>query len=839
MTRFHTHPHRAALAACLIALTLVTGACTSSDGSRTATPKAKTAGPRRKAGGGEEGEEGREAPPGKPGKTEAKAVDHDTSPPLSTITPLEDTSRRVEGEGEGDNNEERLPHPTGTRPDPVIQDSLSVNGAPVPSSPTVGASFLGVGNGFTGPAGSFSVNSAPPDTNSAVGPSHIVETVNSSFAVLNKAGTVLYGPAALNTLWSGFGGGCQTNNDGDPVVRYDRAADRWIISQFSVSTTPFLECVAVSATGDPLGAYHRYSFQYAEFPDYPKMGIWPNGYYVTYNLFNASGTSYLGARTCAMDKAKMMTGAAATQQCFTTSTSYGGLLPGDLDSSIQPPAGADNISLALGTTSTTLAYWRFHVDWTTPANTTVSGPTNIAVPAYTTACGASGTCIPQPSTTQTLDSLSDRLMNRLAYRNFGDRQALLVSHSVTAGSATGVRWYELRVNASGVPSLFQAGTFAPDATSRWMGSAAFDKVGNIGMIYSGSSTSVKPGIYVTGRLVGDAAGTMTQGETTLQAGGGSQNSSGLSRWGDYASVTVDPVDDCTMWSSTEYLPANGSFNWATRINSFTLPNCTNQSKLSGTVKDTNGVPIKGVLVEVPGYPAATTDAAGAYSVTGFVANGSYTVGAEGVCRAPVSQPVTVAGDTVANFTLGAFVTACSTEAQSWDTTSTALPLTTTDTSTTVTLPFGYKHLGVTYNSAYISSNGFVNFLGPDTTSANTAIPNAVAPNAALYGFWDHIKLDGSSAVLADVIGTGPDRRYTIEYRNVSLVDDPTLRFSFQISLYEDPTKRARLQYKGITPGTSANGSSATVGDENAAGNGANVVSFNRGLLYDGLTVRPK
>jgi hypothetical protein len=423
-----------------------------------------------------------------------------------------------------------------------------------------------VGNGDYG----FTPNSAPPDTNGAVGATQYVQWVNESFAVFNKStGAIAAGfPKAGNTLWSGFGGGCQTNNDGDPIVQYDKAANRWVLTQFSVSTTPFLQCVAVSTTSDATGSYNRYSFSYSNFNDYPKMGVWPDGYYISYNMFN--GNTFVGARACAFDRAKMLTGAAATQVCFQLSSSFGGLLPSDLDGSNAPPAGSPNYFLNFGTNS--LNMWKFHVDFTTPANSTLTGPTNIPVAAFSAACSGGGTCIPQPSTTNQLDSLADRLMYRLAYRKFSDgHESLVVNHSVTAGSSVGVRWYELR-SPGGTPTVFQQGTYAPDSSYRWMGSIAMDQAGNIAMGYSVSSSTVRPGIRYTGRLAGDTLGQMTQGETTLQAGVGSQTGS-LHRWGDYSAITVDPVDDCTFWYTNEYLKATGSFNWSTRIGSFKLPNC--------------------------------------------------------------------------------------------------------------------------------------------------------------------------------------------------------------------------------------------------------------------------
>ena len=444
--------------------------------------------------------------------------------------------------------------------------------------PATSLNFSGIGNGFTGPAGTFTVNSAPPDTNGSVGPNHYVQIVNTDFAVFNKSGLAIFGPVPINTLWSGFGGLCQTDNDGDPVVVYDRMADRWVISQFAVTganggSVPYLQCVAVSQTPDPTGAFNRYSFSYSNFNDYPKMGVWPDAYFETFNMFNPAGTSFLGGEVCAYDRAKMLAGQAATQQCFHVGANFGGLLPASVDGSIAPPSSAPNYVLALGPniTDTTLAFWKFHVDWTTPANTTLTGPATIAVAQYTEACSG-GTCIPQPGTGQQLDSLADRLMFRFAYRNFGDHESLVVNHSVVAGSSVGLRWYEIR-SPSSTPVVFQQGTYAPaDPNFRWMGSIAMDQSGDIGLGFSISSTAVHPSIAWAGRLATDPLGQMTQGESTVLTGTGSQTA-GLSRWGDYSAVAVDPTDDCTFWYTNQYIPSDGTFNWKTQIASFKFPGC--------------------------------------------------------------------------------------------------------------------------------------------------------------------------------------------------------------------------------------------------------------------------
>jgi hypothetical protein len=591
------------------------------------------------------------APPGNQHSTIRVETFHDHSAPLRTMAPAPLRAELQENEPI-----RLMPNRgNGNRHDPVVQSAPGTAAAP-----TLGTGFDGIGQGFTGPSGTFSVTGAPPDTNAAVGSTQVVEIVNTAFAVFSKTGTVLFGPAATNTLWSGFGGSCQTTNDGDGVVRYDSLAGRWVITQFanvSSSSGPFFECVAVSQTSDATGSWNRYSFQYASFPDYPKLSVWPDAYYVTYNLFN--GNTFQGAEDCAMDRAAMLAGNTATQQCFTTSTSFGGLLGADFESGTAPPAGEANTVIALGTTGTTLASWKFHVDWTTPANSTFSGPTTLTVASYTPACGSTGTCIPQSGTSQQLDSLSDRVMFRLAYRNFGDHESLVTNDAVTSGSSVGIRWYEFR-NVSGTPSVFQQGTFAPDSTFRWMGSIAMDKVGNIGLGYSASSSSIHPQIRITGRLAGDATGTMTQGESTIVSGAGSQTGN-LSRWGDYSSMVVDPADGCTFWYAQEYIPSNGSFNWKTHLNSFTLPGCATQagndfslsvSPTSGTVTAggsttaTVGTTLTSGTAESVSFSASglPTGATASFSPASVTAGGSSTMTLSTSASTPAgSYSVTVTG----------------------------------------------------------------------------------------------------------------------------------------------------------------------------------------------------
>ena len=460
--------------------------------------------------------------------------------------------------------------------DPVVQKT------PTASSPAAlsGSGFDGVGVGFTGPNGTFTVDAAPLDTNGAVGDTQYVQWVNESFAVFDKTtGVALKGPVPGGALWQGFGGGCETNNDGDPIVQYDKAAHRWIFTQFSVSTTPYLQCVAVSTTSDATGSYARYAFSMPSFPDYPKLGVWPDAYYITFNMFN--GSSFAGPRVCALERDKMLAGFAARAVCFQLSTSFASLLPSDLDGATAPPAGAPNYLLSLGTNA--LRFWRFHVDWTNPASSTLTAtPASIAVAAYTRACGG-GACVPQRGTKNKLDSLGDRLMYRLAYRNFGTYETLVVNHSVAAANSssgtTGVRWYELRnaatqTLASANPVVYQQGTYSPDSNYRWMASAAMDKAGNVAVGYSVSGNNIYPAIRYAGREASEPSSTLGKlgPETSIIEGAGAQLQP-LNRWGDYSAIALDPSDDCTFWYTNEYLKSTGKWNWSTRIASFKFASC--------------------------------------------------------------------------------------------------------------------------------------------------------------------------------------------------------------------------------------------------------------------------
>jgi hypothetical protein len=283
-------------------------------------------------------------------------VHQDVSPPLGSMS-----SGGAAVTSSSDH--EHPSHPIATGKPGLRDGALQTTRGPRLAT-TAGLSFAGVGAGDYG----FTPSAAPPDPNLSVGATQVVQWVNESFAVFNKTtGVLVDGPVAGNTLWAGFGGGCQTNNDGDPTVKYDRIAGRWVFTQFSVSTTPYLQCIAVSTTSDATGTYNRYAFSFGtQFPDYAKLGVWPDAYYMTFNIFNNAST-FDGAKLCALDRLAMVAGAAATMQCFQLSSSFSGVLPSDLDGATAPPAGSPDYMLNFGSNS--LNEWKFHVDFATPANT--------------------------------------------------------------------------------------------------------------------------------------------------------------------------------------------------------------------------------------------------------------------------------------------------------------------------------------------------------------------------------------------------------------------------------------------------------------------------------------
>jgi hypothetical protein len=502
----------------------------------------------------------------------------DVSPPLRELRPLPEAQspRHVK-------SHVRRPYQHEDQADPVVQDTAFPAAIPNPLFSFDGISFPGV-----------NCNCAPPDPNGEVGLTQYVQMVNEGFQVFNKStGASEYGPASIQSLWSGFGGVCQSNGWGDPIVLYDQIANRWIISQFAGVAVPTDECIAVSTTSDATGSYYRYAFHLgSDFYDYPKLAVWPDGYYMAMNVFNSAGTAYLGPQAFAFDRAQMLGGGPAT---FITPGITGGsseetFLPADLDGSTMPPDGAPNTFVEWPSGSP-LAHkvFHFHADFATPANSSFNLFTTVPAAGFSQLCPTTRSCVPQAGTASRLDGIGDRLLFRLAYRNFGGHESLVGNYTVASGGVAGIRWFEMRNVTNGPVTMYQQSTYQPDSTWRWMGSAAMDGSGNLAIGFSASSGSIFPQLRYAGRLAGDPLNTLAQGETTLFAGTGSQVSTG-SRWGDYSDLTVDPVDDCTFWYTNEYYSTTSQFNWRTRIGSFRFPGCDGGPTPTPTVTPTGPTP---------------------------------------------------------------------------------------------------------------------------------------------------------------------------------------------------------------------------------------------------------
>lgn len=480
----------------------------------------------------------------------------------------------------------------------------------------------------------------PPDTVGDVGPNHYVQMVNLSLQIFDRAGNTLYGPVDGNTLWQGFGGPCETTNDGDPIVLYDQMADRWILTQFALPNFPkgpFYECIAISQSGDPTGAYHRYQFLISDtkLNDYPKFGVWPDGYYMSINQFtcNMFSCSWAGQGVVAFEREQMLSGLAARMVYFDLyglDPNLGGMLPADLDGPA-PPIGAPNAFCqidddAWGYSPDQIQCWNFRANWTDPASSTFARDKVLPVAAFdSNMCGYARNCVPQPETSVKVDAISDRLMYRLQYRNFGSHQTLVTNHTVdaTASDRAGVRWYELRDEGSGW-AIKQESTYAPaDGHHRWMASAAMNRAGDIAVGFSIASGTMFPSIRASGRLGGDPISMLTEPELIIANGAGHQtHSSG--RWGDYSMMAVDPVDDCTFWFTQEYYGTKSSASWQTRIGAFTLSSCgpANAPPVVAIEQPAEGAIVAGI-VSISIAASDTEDAAGLLAVEWNVDGGAW------------------------------------------------------------------------------------------------------------------------------------------------------------------------------------------------------------------------
>jgi len=411
----------------------------------------------------------------------------------------------------------------------------------------------------------------PPDDNGATGPNHFMQTINTVYAIYSKTGALLAGPTNLNLLFGTVPGA--TCNDGDPIILYDEQADRWMVAEFSLCGSTDLMLVAVSQTNNPTGAWHKYSFDVADTPDYEKFGIWQDGYYM------ATNNSY-GKDIYVFQRSQMLIGGTALMVGFdnpnrpTTIDGFVCVPPVDNDGAFAP-AGSPGLFVAfnddaIGGGSDQIWIYQLAVNWTTPTSSTFSRVQQLPVAAFNSNFGNNWDNIKQPVTSRELDAIPMVVMNAPQYRNFGTYQTLVLCHTVDVDNTdhAGIRWYELRKTTS-TWSVRQQGTYSPDVHSRWMGSIRLSGYNTIGLGYSISSTSLYPGIRYTGQSAteyANASGILDVAEQTITTGTNSQT--GYNRWGDYSSICLDPTDDFTFWYTNQYVGTNGSRK--TRVASFQI-----------------------------------------------------------------------------------------------------------------------------------------------------------------------------------------------------------------------------------------------------------------------------
>ena len=536
--------------------------------------------------------------------------------------------------------------------------------APAPLANFAGLDFTNWGDGY------------PPNANGDVGPAYLIEAVNSSLGIYDKASGARIAAFTFDAFMSqgSFGNLCDSDNRGNPVVLYDTFEDRWVISDLAYQTDlsgvvhppGSYQCIAVSKTADPVaGGWNFYSINISDgFGADPKLGIWPDGIYLSVNLYDFSLANFQLPRVFALNKAQMYAGASVAQAVsFDAPAAEFTLLPANARLQAgTPPPGSPNYFAVVWQFRNVLSVYKFHVDWNSISTSTFTGPFGSqSVSSWGTLVNGLA-----KSPTTDLQTLYPRLMVQNQYSNFAGVESIWAVHTVGAVSPTSVqaalRFYQVNVSGGTVAAVpTQAATFSPDATThRYMPSLAVDRAGNMAIGYSASSQTLNPAIRYAGRLAGDSAGTITQTEASLIEGGGSQSvscdGSPCTRWGGYSSMTLDP-DGCRFWMVNEYYAANGG-DWQTRIGAFKYPSCTAVAtgSVGGTVTaSVGGAPIVAAIVTL-GSRSTTTDAAGKYTFTGVPA-GTYpsiSAGAEGYATATASSVAIASGSaTVQDFSLAA------------------------------------------------------------------------------------------------------------------------------------------------------------------------------------------
>nr|HQU81909.1 carboxypeptidase regulatory-like domain-containing protein [Pyrinomonadaceae bacterium] len=532
-------------------------------------------------------------------------------------------------------------------------------------------SFEGIMNRTNGETSGFYY--LPSDTNGDVGLNHYVQTVNALMKIYDKQGNPLTGAFKMSNIFAPLNTPCSQSDDGSPIVLYDTLADRWLLSQYCTDFPPFRQMVAISQTGDPTGAYFLYEFVMPNFKlnDFSKFGVWTDGYYMSDEQF--IGSDFTGMGVFAFDRQKMLVGDASASYIYfdlavpPTANRLGNLLPADLDGFNPPPPNSPNIfagytATEYGAPQDALRLFEFRADFQNPANSTFTERTDSPLPvaAFDPTSLEGRADITQPAPGDLLDSLSDRLNYRVAYRNFGTHESIVLNQTVRTTPTNsiyraGVRVYEIR-RANDVFTVHEQTTIGTQEHSRWVASVAQDNQGNIGVGYSKSNEFFKPSIMYSGKLATEPQGEF-RAEEFMQEGKGVQTAFGF-RWGDYTGMTVDPVDDCTFWMTNQYYSeesqAESPFSWLTRIGSFKFNECTAVPRgiITGNVTNSlTGQPITNAFITASAY-SRLSNASGNYGNLLVLPN-TYSITATAKGFKPKTFTVTVAnGQTLTqNFAL--------------------------------------------------------------------------------------------------------------------------------------------------------------------------------------------
>ncbi len=659
--------------------------------------------------------------------------------------------------------------------DQSLQTGLPSSAAPAALNSFAGLDFANWGAGW------------PPDPNGDVGPTYYVQAVNTSIGIFDKSSGARVAALTFDSLFGSVPTGtpCDSSNQGDPVALYDPIADRWIVADFAWSnykSGAMYECMAVSKSGDPVtGGWYFYAWQVetgGKLPDYPKLGLWPDGIYMSANLFSTTGSgSFQNVQVWAFNRQEMEAGLAAHAVTFNLPRTIGGvslfsLLPSNARVATGlPPAGSPNYFASIWGVYD-IRVWKFHVDWTNNANSTFTGPTDVPISAF----NASPSSVPE-SGGNNVDTLSYRLMMQNQYTNRGGTESLWLTHTVGNGGSPNVaqvRWYQLNVTGGAIAaSPSQQATWAPDSKNRFMPSLAVDKNGDMAIGYSVSDSSMSPAIRYAGRLVSDPVNTLGQGETSLIEGSGFQcckfsDGTTNTRWGDYSAMTIDP-DGCTFWYTNEYYANRPTTlsqdNWQTRIGSFRFGTCTTAappsisgfsptSGPSGTSVTINGSNFTGATaVAFNGTSASFTVNSGTQittTVPGGATSGPITVTTPGGTATSSPSNFSVTGSptpTITSFSptsgpVGTTVTITGTNltgasAVKFNGTSATYTVNSA-TGITTTVPAGATTgpISVTTSGGTATSSG--SFTVPTGAATLTATPSSVAPGGTVTVSWSNV-----------------------------------------------------------------------------------------------------